>query len=63
MEDISLYVWLSAGFFLGFCITAGVIIWVFRRRAQGVCAPHEWQAGPDGRLRCARCGLVAGERD
>ncbi|MEE9137791.1 MAG: hypothetical protein V3V07_04505 [candidate division NC10 bacterium] len=63
MEDISLYLWLTAGFFIGFCIMAGVIIWFFRRRTQGVCAPHEWQAGPDGRFRCARCGLVAGERD
>jgi energy-converting hydrogenase Eha subunit G len=63
MEDISLYVWLSAGFFLGFCITAGALLWFFRRRAQGTCASHEWEAGPDGRLRCARCGLVAGERD
>jgi hypothetical protein len=63
MEDISLYVWLTLGFFLGFGVTAGALLWVFRRRAQGACAPHEWEAGPDGPLRCARCGMVAGERD
>lgn len=63
MEGISLYVWLTAGFFIGFCVTAAVLIWFFRRRAQTKCTPHDWEAGPDGRLRCARCGLVAGEPD
>jgi energy-converting hydrogenase Eha subunit G len=63
MGDISLYVWLTLGFFFGFCITAGALFWFFRRRARGACAPHEWETGPDGRLRCARCGLVASERD
>lgn len=63
MEGISLYIWLFVGFAIGFLITAAAIIWFFRRRTQGACAPHEWETGPDGRLRCARCGLVAGERD
>ena len=31
--------------------------------AEGVCAPHEWQADLDGRFCCARCGLVAGDRE
>lgn len=63
MGDISLYIWLTVGFLIGFGITAGAILWFFRRRAQGECAPHDWEQGPDGRLRCARCGLVAGERE
>ncbi len=63
MEDVSLYLWLFAGFAIGFLITAMGIIWFFRRRAQGTCAPHEWETGPDGRLRCSRCGFVAGKRD
>lgn len=62
MGDISLYIWLTAGFFVGFCITAGVVFWFFRRRARAECTPHDWEHGPDGRLRCARCGLVAGDR-
>lgn len=63
MEGISLYIWLFVGFAIGFLITAGALLWFFRRRARGACVPHEWETGPDGRLRCARCGLVAGERD
>ena len=65
MENITLYLWLTVGFFIGFAITAAAIIWFFRRRENQImaAAPHDWEAGPDGRLRCARCGLVAGERD
>ncbi|MFQ5804730.1 MAG: hypothetical protein ACE5JQ_17715 [Candidatus Methylomirabilales bacterium] len=63
MMEGSLYIWLTVGFFVGFSITAAAIIWVFRRRAQATCRSHAWEAGPDGRLRCARCGLVAGEPD
>lgn len=59
----SLYLLLALGFFVGFAVTAAAIIWAYRQRAQRACTSHAWEGGADGRLRCARCGMIAGERD
>ncbi len=58
----SLY-WLFFGFAIGFSITAGLIIWAFHRWGRTTCKSHSWKRRPDGELRCARCGLLAGEPD